>query len=138
MTITINLSPELERALQETSAARGIPAEQIVVGALSESLNRARAQPRLPPRVSTREEDLLATIHVGLPKTTWDRYHELIARPRAETLTEEEHAELIQLSDRVEAMNVSRLEKLVELANLRGVKLETLMDQLGIRNPAYD
>lgn len=137
MTITINLSPELEHELQETSAARGIPAEEFVVGALSERLKQAKAESRLPPRLSAKEEELLAAINVGMPQATWDRFHELTARRRSETLTSDEHAELIQLFSRVEAMHVARLEKLVELAKIRGVKLEALMDQLGIPDPGY-
>src|SRR5688572_8873761 len=112
MTITINLSPQLERALQETSAARGVSVEQIVVGALSESLQQAKVQSRLPARLSAKEGELLTAINVGLPEATWARYHELIRRRRAATLTSDEHAELIQLTARVEAMNVARLEKL--------------------------
>jgi hypothetical protein len=37
----------------------------------------------------------------------------------------------------MERANVERLKKLIELARLRGVKLEELMDQLGIRDPGY-
>jgi hypothetical protein len=137
MTITINLPPELERELRETSIAKGIPAEEIVVGALSESLKHAQSVPCLPPRLSAAEGQLLQAINEGLPESTWNRYHELIARRRAETLTPDEHAELIQLTTRVEQMNVARLEKLIELAKIRGVKVESLMDELGLRDPGY-
>jgi hypothetical protein len=137
MTLTIDLPPELERKLRETSAAKGIPAEEFVVGALSESLKHANPVQPLPPRLSQAEGKLLQAINTGLPESTWNRYHELIARRRAETMTPEEQAELIQLTTRVEQMHVARLEKLIELARIRGVKVETLMDELGLRDPGY-
>jgi hypothetical protein len=55
----------------------------------------------------------------------------LIARRREETLTPSEQQELIQFSDRLEALNVARVEKLAELARVRGMTLPDLMQSLG-------
>ena len=137
MTITINLSPELEQQVRETSAARGIPAEDFVVGAVSESIKQAKAAHQLPPHLSPEEGRLLTEINTGFSEDTWKRFHELVARRQEEILTEVERAELLSLTTQMERANVERLKKLIELARLRGVKLEELMDQLGIRDPGY-
>jgi hypothetical protein len=134
MTITINLSPELERELRETSAARGIPAEEIVVGALSESLRHAKSAKR-PPQIPPDEAPLIAVINEGLTESEWQRYRYLKDRRRAEVLTEAERQELIAITDRLERLNATRIEKLLELARLRGVTLDQVMNQLGIRRP---
>jgi DNA primase catalytic subunit len=73
----------------------------------------------------------------GLSQEEWRRYHVLIARRWAETLSEEERREFIAFTDRLEKANVRRMQALVELANRRGVSLETVMKDLGIEPPEY-
>jgi hypothetical protein len=80
---------------------------------------------------------LLEKINEGLSAQTWQRYHELKAKRDAATLTPEEHAELIVLSDAIEAWNVRRLELVAELARLREVPFPELVRQLGLI-PASD
>ena len=63
--------------------------------------------------------------------------HALIAKRCAETLTSQEQATLIEISDQIEQANARRIQYLIELANLRGTSLETLMQKLGIEAPAY-
>ena len=138
MTITINLSPELEQQVRETSAARGIPAEDFVVGVVSESIKQAKAAPQLPPHLSPEESRLFAVINQGLSESEWQRFHTLNGRRRDETLTEVERQEFIAVTTRLEQLNVKRLEKLIELARLRGVTVDQIMDQLGIRPPVYE
>ena len=41
-------------------------------------------------------------IGLGLSEEMWRRYHTLVAERKAETLTPEQHQELITLSDQVE------------------------------------
>lgn len=83
------------------------------------------------------ETTLLQKINQGLPLATWQRYHELVAKRRAETPTPEEHAGLIALSNQIEEAHARRMEYLVELARLRQISLEALMEQLGIKTPEY-
>jgi hypothetical protein len=71
-------------------------------------------------------------IDLGISAQTWERYRELKNRRDAEALTEAEHDELIAISDQVEEANVRRMRNLVELARLRGISLDELMQQLGI------
>ena len=98
---------------------------------LAERILTLRAQRHTPhlPRV---ESDLLLKINAGLADETWKRYSRLSASLRDETITAEEHRELLQLIDVVETDNAKRIGHLVELAGLRGLTLETLMSSLGI------
>ena len=83
------------------------------------------------------EADLLQRINQGLPQETWQRYIELVARRRAETLTPDEHVALVALGDQIEEANARRIEYLVELATLRHTTLEALMRELSISGPTY-
>ena len=93
-------------------------------------------------------EDGVATVTLNRPERknplTFERYdelretfHELKGKRDAATLTPDEHAELIALSDTVEAWNVRRLEFVAELARLREVPFPKLVRQLGLV-PAAD
>jgi hypothetical protein len=64
-------------------------------------------------------------------------YRKLVTGREAETLSTEEHAELITLIDRVEVANAHRIECLAELATLRQVPLRKLMVEMGIQ-PSVD
>jgi len=83
-------------------------------------------------RVATlpnREAELLAQINQGIAPAEARRVKELIAKRQACTITETELQTLIQLTDEAERLNVERLRNLLELAHLRGVTLDEIMDQ---------
>ncbi|MBI4670220.1 MAG: hypothetical protein HY741_00950 [Chloroflexi bacterium] len=83
------------------------------------------------------EAELLQNINLGLSEVQWQRYHALVAKRRAETLTPQERHELVAMSDQIEQANAQRIESLVELAKLRQTSLDNLMHDLGITAPAY-
>jgi hypothetical protein len=85
-----------------------------------------------------REAELLRVISLWMPQATQERYAELRRRRGAEILTPAEHAELLLLIELSEQQNVVRVKALAELAQLRGVTIEELIDQLGIRPPPYE
>jgi hypothetical protein len=91
---------------------------------------------RHAPRLPAAEADLLLRINAGLPDDVRRRSDELAAKRRGGTLTPDEHAELLQMTDDVERRQADRVAALTELARLRGVSLATVMAQLGIRAPA--
>jgi hypothetical protein len=103
---------------------------QFVAGVLD--LRAVRHAPRLPAE----EAALLLRINAGLPDDLRQRYDDLDARRRAETLGPDEHSELLRLTDEVERRQADRVAALAELAQARGVSLPAVMDQLGIRAPA--
>ncbi|MEG4111570.1 MULTISPECIES: hypothetical protein [unclassified Microcoleus] len=124
-TITLNLSPELEQQIRTEAARQGVEPDLYILNALQE-----RLQPRLPTTQPT-EADLLQQINIGFSAQTWEEYHALIAKRHAETLTPEEHKQLIQMSDRLEQLNVARIQALIQLATFRNQPLTDLMQTLG-------
>ena len=93
---------------------------------------------RNAPHLSSRETKLLLQINRGIPESQQDRYSELIAKRRAESLTPHEHAELIRLGNGVERMEARRLQALIALAALRKTTLTALMNDLGIKAPRHE
>lgn len=86
--------------------------------------------------LSQRESELLTNINQGLPPADAKRMRALIAKRQSYTITEGELQELIQLTDEAERLSVERLKHLIELAHLRGITLDEVMAQLGIRPAA--
>jgi hypothetical protein len=80
------------------------------------------------------EADLVTCIHDNsrLPTVTQRRFNRLRRKRQAETLTPAEAEELQMLWQRVEAMNVTRLQALTTLAQRRGTDVRTLMRDLGV------
>ena len=97
------------------------------------TLRAQRKAQALPPE----EADLLERINQGVPDDLHAAYQALRAKREAETLTEAEYEQLIQLSNQIEQVGAQRLEALANLAQLRRVALPTLMENLGIQTPTY-
>jgi hypothetical protein len=133
MTITLKITPDLEEALRETAAREGLAPDRYVLNLLREQLKRNQ---RMPPHLPREEAELLQKINQGLPEATWERYRALKLKRDDETLTPEEHAELIALTDAIEGWNVQRLEIVSQLAKLRGVQLPEMMKELGLIPPS--
>lgn len=95
---------------------------------------RARRQ---APGLPQDEARLLLKINQGLSPEVQKRYDELIAKRRAESLTTDEYDELLRLTNQIENLEARRMEYLAELARLRQTSLTKLMENLGIRPPAY-
>jgi hypothetical protein len=104
--------------------------EEILTKANEFSGKRVRLT--LLDKYPNRESDLLKEINLGVSTDTWAKYHTLIAKRQAETLTDEEQQQLIGISDRLEIANVRRMRALIELSDLRGQSLSTVMQELGI------
>ncbi len=130
MALTLDITPELESQLCEEAAKRGLDPSEYIVQTLQSQL--AQTQSPDAPRLSETETHLLQKINEGLPPETWQYYNTLIEKRQAETLTPDEHATLIGLSNRIEELNARRIEHLAELARLRQISLSALMQQLGI------
>lgn len=90
------------------------------------------------PDLPEKEADLLQQINQGLPPATAKRMKKLLAKRDSRTITAAELQELIGLTDEAERLNVERVKNLIELAALRNVTLDEVMDQLGLRPQPYD
>ncbi len=132
MILTLEVQPELELKLRHAAGLYGVDAKSFVFSLLREHLSQPQAAPE-----DLSEKELLAEINRGLSAAEWKRYKELIDRRREETLTSDEHAELIATTDRLEEANAFRVQCLVELARRRQVTMSVLMDELGIKPEIY-
>ena len=88
------------------------------------------ARKKAPNHLSERESDLLMAINYCIPAELQQRFEVLSAKSQSGLLTNDEHAEMIRLIDQLEQKHAERLEKLLDLAQLRGVPLKTLMQEL--------
>lgn len=139
MTLTIEIEPELEMQLREEAARSGLDTTAFIQRTLKNGLRRGKKlSDVLPPHLSRRESELLQRVNLEISEETWRRYRELKAKRRDETLTLEEHAELIDLSDQIEIANAERIERLGELADLWQTSLRDVMKRLGIKSPGYE
>ena len=90
------------------------------------------------PHLTQAESELLLKINQGLPPATQQTLDELIAKRQTQTLTPEEHQELIRLTASIEQADAERLQYLLELAALRNLSLDALTRQLGIHPVPHD
>ena len=92
---------------------------------------------RKAPGLSKLESELLLKINQGVSTDIQERYDELIAKRKTETITPDEYDELLRLTDKVEELDAKRVEYLKELACIRQTSLTKLMEELHIKTPAY-
>ena len=123
------LSPE-----QIVSAASHLSAPELKQ--VFDSLLALQAE-RAAPRLSAVESTLLLRINQGLPEGLRERIATLRKRRDDDVIPNDEYEELTRLTDRAEELHAERMAALVELAQLRGVSLPALMDQLGIHFPEH-
>ena len=97
------------------------------------TLRAKRTAPCLPEQ----EVQLLEKINQELSPEAQQRYNNLTVKRHAETLTSEEHQELLMLIDQIEQADAERARALADLARLRKKSLATLMEELGIRPPDH-
>lgn len=131
MTITIDLEADQEARLRQAAAREGVSVRVYVRRLLERSLSPAGG------RAGDKESDLLRQTGLGLSEAEWAEIRLLAAKREAETLTPTDQARLIELTDAMELANARRLAALAELAKLRGVSIDALMDTLDIRLPGY-
>jgi Arc/MetJ-type ribon-helix-helix transcriptional regulator len=134
--LTIALPDEAQAYIDEQLAQGHYATVEDVITSLILKENKRPSQQSLMTFPS--ETALLQAIYQGVPIAIQQRYDELRECLHDETLTPNEHQELLQLVDVVEQCEVDRLEKLIQLAKLRHMSLDELMQQLNLkRSPSY-
>jgi len=88
---------------------------------------------KLPGVLSQAEADLLKKINTPIPLEIQQRYNYLIDLRKQEKLTDDEYQELLELTTFTENLNVKRLENLLQLAKLRNISLDDLIEQLELK-----
>lgn len=118
MTITIDIKPETESRVRVLAAAEGTSPESF----LSTLIEKDIQELSFPDGITAEDEaHLLQQINRGFTEEQWQRYHQLRSKLQDGSLSDEEHQELLQLSDHREMQNVQRLAMLAQLAQMRGV-----------------
>jgi hypothetical protein len=88
------------------------------------------ARKKSPNHLSEREADLLLAIYNSVPAVLQKRFETLSDKSQSGTLSADEHTELLDLIDQLEQKHAERLEKLLDLSQLRKVPLKILMQDL--------
>jgi predicted transcriptional regulator len=122
MTLTIQLSPELEARLKHVLAEKGGDAETYILDTL---------QKQLPFDTAETKHQIMHWI----PEATWKRYRQLIARQEAGGWTEADREEFLRLNDEVEQCHAERLERVVAYGKGHGLSLDQALVELGITLP---
>jgi len=92
---------------------------------------------RRVPSLSSYETELLQKINEGVPDEVRIRFRSLREKMLDEFITPSQHEELMALTNQIETSDAERLTNMVELAQLRKVTLDTVMNQLGIQKPVH-
>ena len=90
---------------------------------------------RKAPSLSQRESELYLKINAGYPTDLRKKYERLSAKKENKSITFKEQEELVSLTDQFELFDSERLQSLLELAQLRRIPLEKLLENLG--QPAH-
>ncbi|HMS43182.1 MAG TPA: hypothetical protein PKE69_23335 [Pyrinomonadaceae bacterium] len=90
-------------------------------------------------KLKRREESLLAKIpKFDLSDEEKAVYKVLLRKFRAENISEAEHKQMMNLTDKLEGLNVERLECLMEIAKIRNKTLREVMKELNIKPKSYE
>jgi hypothetical protein len=128
MTLNIDLPQVIEQQLIQEAFQKGISLDSYLATVLKQVVYKSR-QKKAKRNLS--ESAILKHINLSVTEAEWTEYRRLIAL--RETISEPEYAHLIALGDKIEAANVQRLKYLVQLAQLRQVSLQQVMNDLGIK-----
>lgn len=129
MALTINLPQTIEQKLRQDAALKGMSLDSYFLRLLKQMA--VISQPKETSQFS--ETDLLKKVNLDISEVEWANYRHLISLRRAEQLTEKEHEALIQLGDKIEDAHAKRMAYLWALAQLRGVSLDKIMQDLQIK-----
>lgn len=88
---------------------------------------------KLPNILTQVETELLRKINKKVPGEIEKRYDFLLIKRKKEELTQPEHEELLELTGYMENQNVKRLENLIELARIRNITLDELIEDLELK-----
>lgn len=128
--ITVQTQLPFEQLIQTVEQLDSTELEQLIAQAIRVQTKRK------VPSLSKEQSLLLQQINQSIPKNLQERYDLLITKRRADTLTDVEYQELLELSDRIEALDVKRLEYLSDLAKLRQTSLTAVIQEFQLQPKA--
>ena len=103
---------------------------------LSKKISTLIFQKRGIPVMDETELKLLQQINKEFPANKWERLEFLDWKLEYRTLNEAEEVESLELAEAYEEFSVERIESLAQLATIRGIHIDELMEQLGLKPKA--
>ena len=134
MSIVVQVNPSVEHRLREKAVKKGVGINQFISQFLENTFGYDTAR---PASVSEHEAKLLQQVNLDISSEKWASYLNLKEKRQKNTLSTNEHNELLNLINDVESANARRISVLAELAQLRNVSIRVLMEQLGL-TPNYE
>ena len=128
---TLIHTQQLDKIYQSLSILNVIELEQV----MQEVINLRRK--KLPTVLTQNETELLRMINTGAPSVIQKRYNFLVKKRNNQTLNDVEFQELLELTAYMENMGVKRLENLLELAKLKNLSLDEIVEQLQLKPRLY-
>jgi len=92
---------------------------------------------KMPTVLSQNETELLQKINTVAPLSIQKRYNFLIKKRKEEILDDIQYQELLELTAYMENLGVKRLEYLLELAKLRNLSFDEIVEQLQLKPRLY-
>ncbi|OFX26216.1 MAG: hypothetical protein A2033_02750 [Bacteroidetes bacterium GWA2_31_9] len=87
--------------------------------------------------LSDYETELLKKINEGIPDIIHKRYKNLINKKRKNILNDKDYYELLDLTSYFESKNVYRLSFIIELAKLKNLTLDEVIQHLDLKTEMY-
>ena len=103
---------------------------------LSKKIATLIFQKRGIPVMDETELKLLQQINKEFPANKWERLEFLDWKLEYRTLNEAEEVESLELAEAYEEFSVERIESLAQLATIRRIHIDELMEQLGLKPKA--
>jgi hypothetical protein len=129
MSLTINLPTSVEQQFRKEATINGLSLDNYLLRLLQQASKISQKQLSSKQYL---ESELLKKINLDITEEEWTNYRHLVGLMRAEKLTPQAHETLITLGDKIEIANAQRVKYLFELAELRGISVEKLMENLSI------
>jgi hypothetical protein len=130
MSLTINLPTSVEQQFRKEATINGMSLDNYLLRLLQQAAKISKKQSDSKQYL---ESELLKKINLDISEEEWTNYRHLIGLMRSEQLTPQAHETLVELGDKIEIANAQRVKYLFELAELRGISVEKLMENLGIQ-----
>ncbi len=129
MSITIQLSPELQKRLQQRADKAGLKIDRFINQILEE---KTELKDKSVDLAKKQEAVLLRKINTGFNAEFWEKYAVLVQKRNTASLSDAEYKNLLLVSNQIEEANARRIENLIKLAALKKMDLDVLMAKLGI------
>jgi hypothetical protein len=126
--MVLTLDTPTQRRLEDRARQENRTTEEVAATLLASVLLTENA----PTNTPNRETELWRLLEEGLPETFWLRREVLEAKAANHTLTSQEQEERLALITQMEQWQVRRLQRVVELAQIRGEQPSDLLQRLGV------